>query len=67
MEPTSTGGTYRQICDLQGFFLISGHFLVADTPEIKTDIGLKHIRYDGEPTTQQVLDGLNEIIKGLSS
>ena len=67
MEPTSTGGTYRQICDLQGFFLISGGFLVADTPEIKTDIGLKDICYDGEPTTQQVLDGLNEIIKGLSS
>ena len=67
MEPTSTGGTYKKICDLQGFFLISGGFLVADTPEIKKDIGLEDICYDGEPTTQEVLEGLTELIKGLSS
>ena len=67
MEPTLTGGTYKQICDLQGFFLISGGFLVADTPVIEENIGINDTCYDNEPTTRQVLDGLNEIIKGLSS
>ena len=30
---------YRQICDLQGFFLVNGGFIVADTPQIKEKNG----------------------------
>lgn len=32
---------YRQICDLQGFFLRTGGFLLADVPEICEGLGKK--------------------------
>ena len=57
---------YRQICDLQGFFLINGGFLVNDVPKIEnttTDEGC----WSGEPTAQQVLDALDEMITAFSS
>ena len=56
---------YRQICDLQGFFLQSGGFLVADVPAIEENIGINGMCYDGEPTTQQVLSALNSMIMAL--
>jgi len=30
---------YRQICDLQGFFLRTGGFLLADVPETREGLG----------------------------
>ncbi|XP_078367375.1 uncharacterized protein LOC144651305 [Oculina patagonica] len=60
-EPTE----YRQICDLQGFFLNDGGFLVADVPYIAGHIGLESECWPGEPTTQEVLDGLEYIISYL--
>ena len=49
---------YRQICDLQGFFLVNGGFIVADTPQIKTKMGPKEPCWEGEPTTEQVFTAL---------
>ena len=52
---------YRQICDLQGFFLIKGGFLVADVPAIE-NVSISDPCWPGEPTTKKVLDALNEMI-----
>ena len=58
---------YRQICDLQGFFLINGGFLVNDVPDISERIGLQDRCWedpaDPEPTTQEVLTALDAMIK----
>ena len=54
---------YRQICELQGFFLQSGGFLVADIPVVKDFLGLVGICFHGEPTTSQVLEALDTMIK----
>ena len=57
---------YRQICDLQGFFLVNGGYLVADVPMIKNTTADEGC-WPGEPTAQQVLDALNEMITVFSS
>ena len=54
-------GKYFQICDLQGFFLKKGGFEVNDVPEIK-QIGLKERCFDGEPTTEEVLKALEQMV-----
>lgn len=56
---------YRQICDLQGFFLQSGGFLVSDVPVIDMTIGINGMCYPGEPTTEQVLTALEQMINAL--
>ena len=64
IEPPGTP-KYRQICDLQGFFLKAGGFLVADVPEINPKLGI-----DGrcwESTTLEVLCALNTMIAELQS
>ena len=56
---------YRQICDLQGFFLVKGGFLVADVPAIE-NISISDPCWSDEPTTKNVLDALNEMISEFS-
>ena len=56
---------YRQICDLQGFFLVEGGFLVADVPAIE-NVSISDPCWTGEPTTKKVLDALNEMISEFS-
>lgn len=61
---------FRQICDLQGFFLINGgFFLVADVPYMGQKLGVNEKCWeepsDAEPTAQEVLTALNTIISGL--
>ncbi|XP_078367367.1 uncharacterized protein LOC144651300 [Oculina patagonica] len=60
VDPTKD--KYRQICDLQGFFLVKGGFLVADVPYLLEDTSINGTCWDGEPTTEQVLDALDEMI-----
>ena len=55
---------YRQICDLQGFFLNQGGFLVNDVPYILENASLTGECWDGEPTTQEVLTALDTMIAG---
>jgi len=52
---------YRQICDLQGFFLVKGGFLLMGVSDIR-NTGINEGCWPGDPTTQQVLDGFNEMI-----
>ena len=54
-------GKYFQVCDLQGFFLKKGGFKVNDVPEIK-QIGLNEACFDGEPTTEEVLGALKQMV-----
>ena len=56
---------YRQICDLQGFFLVKGGFLVADVPAIE-NVSISDPCWTDETTTKQVLDALNEMISKFS-
>jgi hypothetical protein len=65
MQPSSPDN-YKQICDLQGFFLKIGGFLINDTPEINENIAKDGVCWPDEPTTEQVLQGLNNIINGLT-
>lgn len=60
-------GKYYLICDLQGFFLFAGGFLVSDPDGIKENATLQQTCNDprGEPTTKQVLDGLALLIQDL--
>ena len=56
------GDDFQQVCDLQGFFLKKGGFKVSDVPEIKKNIGLTGRCFDGEPTTEEVLNALRQMI-----
>lgn len=61
------GNTIYLICDLQGFFLFAGGFLVNDPDGIKENATVQQTCNDprGEPTTKQVLDGLALLIQDL--
>ena len=61
MEAPAT--KYRQICDLQGFFLLNGGFLVNDVPDILEHMKLTGACWPGEPTTQEVLTALADMIE----
>ena len=65
MEMAPSQNAFRQICDLQGFFLKTGGFLVNDTPEIQEKIQKDAVCWSNEPTTEEVLDGL-KIIKAIN-
>ena len=62
-------GKYYLICDLQGFFLFAGGFLVNDPGDIKNVTSLQQKCENdpgaAEPTTKQVLDGLALLIQDL--
>ena len=62
------GTKYRQICDLQGFFLLNGGFLVIDVHDIRQNLGPLDKCWEDpaadypEPTTQEVLTALEDMI-----
>ena len=66
MTVNPTMNKYRQICDLQGFFLATGGFLVADVPDVLEGTTIDGECYDGEPTTKEVLDALDQMISAFS-
>lgn len=66
MTVNPTMNEYRQICDLQGFFLVTGGFLVADVPDVLEGTTIDGECYDGEPTTKEVLDALDQMISAFS-
>ncbi|XP_067033783.1 uncharacterized protein [Acropora muricata] len=66
MTVDKTRNKYRQICDLQGFFLATGGFLVADVPDVLEDTTIDGKCYDGEPTTEDVLDALDRMISAFN-
>ena len=66
MKVNTTMNEYRQICDLQGFFLATGGFLVADVPDVLEEATIDGKCYDGEPTTKEVLDALDRMISAFN-
>ena len=66
MKVDTTRNKYRQICDLQGFFLATGGFLVADVPDVLEETTINGECYDGEPTTKEVLDALDRMISAFN-
>lgn len=66
MKVNPTSNVYRQICDLQGFFLAVGGFLVADVPDVLEETTINGTCWDGEPTTKEVLDALDQMISAFS-
>lgn len=66
MEVNSTKHQYQQICDLQGFFLKTGGFLVNDVPNIEKSLRINDScpadEGEREPTTEEVLESLNKAI-----
>ena len=64
-------GKHNLICDLQGFFLTAGGFLVNDPEGIETNVDPKESCHTHDtatklPTAQQVLEGLELLIQDLS-
>ena len=56
------GTSYRQICDLQGFFMKTGGFKVNDVPMIKMGMSLSDRCFEpNEPTTATVLEDLTQM------
>ena len=66
MNVNSTMNKYRQICDLQGFFLAAGGFLVADVPDVLEETTIDGKCYEGEPTTEKVLNALDQMISAFN-
>ena len=62
------GSAYNRICDLQGFFMKSGGFVIADPEGVEFDTPLTGRCYDRDryPTTQQVITGLTHLMAGIS-
>ncbi|CAB3987514.1 Hypothetical predicted protein [Paramuricea clavata] len=66
MEISPAQDNYKQICDLQGFFLKNGGFRVNDVPNIQDDLRKNEScpadPGEQEPTTAAVLDALDTMI-----
>jgi hypothetical protein len=61
------GVNFRCICDLQGFYLLDGGFLVGDTEGIKENLGIGGACDKGEPTIREFLQSLEYIINKIKS
>ena len=57
---------YRQICDLQGFFLKKGGFLINDIPSID-DVKYEEPCWEGEPKTKEVLAAIDDMIEAFTN
>ena len=56
------GVNFRCICDLQGFYLLDGGFLVGDTEGIKENLPVDGACDEGDPTTREFLEALAYMI-----
>ncbi|MEL0550694.1 MULTISPECIES: hypothetical protein [Enterobacteriaceae] len=57
---------YSRICDLQGFYLRSGGFLINDVPTLYVKTTPAPACWDGMPDWQKSLDGINQLVKLLN-
>ncbi|CAB4037740.1 Hypothetical predicted protein [Paramuricea clavata] len=66
MKPCGSG--YNRICDLQGFFMKTGGFVIADPEGVEFNTPLTGTCYDKDryPTTQKVINGLTHLIAGIT-
>lgn len=56
-------GKFSRICDLQGFYLRDGGFLINDVPELKIKVTPAPGCWDDMPSWQQAQDGLNKLVE----
>jgi hypothetical protein len=56
------GNGFRCICDLQGFYLLDGGFLVSDTEGIKENLPIDGACDEDDPTTREFLQALEYMI-----
>ena len=66
MEPSSPGQRddgYNRICDLQGFFIKAGGFVISDPDGILMNTPANHTCHDEQdfPTTKKVIDALKQM------
>jgi hypothetical protein len=61
------GVHFRCICDLQGFYLLDGGFLVGDTEGIKENLGIGDACDKGDPTIREFLQALEYMINKIKS
>lgn len=66
-EQPFNGNRFRCICDLQGFYLLDGGFLVGDTEGIKENLGIGGACDKGDPTTREFLEALGYMINKIKS
>lgn len=59
---TPGAGKYSRICDLQGFYLRGGGFLINDVPQLYINTTPTPACWDGMPDWQKALDGINQLV-----
>ena len=55
------GTSYRQICDLQGFFMKTGGFKIKDVPNIQMNMSLTQRCHSDEPNEPQTASDLKDL------
>jgi hypothetical protein len=63
---TPARNRYSRICDLQGFYLKGGGFLINDVPELDIDVSTKP-ECSGTPGFDEALAGLNDLAARLKT
>jgi hypothetical protein len=59
-------GKYSRICDLQGFYLKSGGFLINDVPSVAMNDSTKPVCHGaGMPSYDETLAGIGQLVKAL--
>jgi hypothetical protein len=61
----TSNSKYSQICDLQGFYLKNGGFLISDVPQIINDSRTKPDCGDEYPSYDEQLSGLKDLVAKL--
>ncbi|PWC17025.1 hypothetical protein DDT52_17220 [Brenneria roseae subsp. roseae] len=59
---TPDAGKFSRICDLQGFYLRGGGFLINDVPDLKIKETTAPGCWDDMPSWRQALDGINQLV-----
>jgi len=52
---------FSRICDLQGFYLREGGFLINDVPSLQENVSTRPDCFEGAPRFDAVLEGLNDL------
>ena len=68
IPPDPSTDEYKRICDLQGFFMKTGGFVIADPEGVVPHTTLSYACYDSHayPTNQKVINGLEDMKTGIT-
>lgn len=59
---TPSSAKFSRICDLQGFYLRGGGFLINDVPDLQLSQSSRPACWDEMPTWQQAYDGITKLV-----